>query len=272
LDDSIIGNVQMGIQVNDALNSLILSIPDLGVKETVELQRFERMTLAVNSYQLQRIGAALFDTISSPILRSQLVSSFPCHSRRAHRFRRQLALAFALDSPRRLTSDVANAALINHILVSLTQSPTYIISANTDYLKLNATLSMLDVALDIGFSDFTFLPKNETGTTADNQANGRPAKLQVNEEENEFNAGIDMIAKRIREIMAKVVDTGASHMRRTEAKSTADRVVHRLEGSVRTKPKAARDWFGSGREDTVSKAFMESFVGKGKQESIITMP
>jgi hypothetical protein len=173
-------------------------------------------------------------------------------------------LAFALNSPRRLSSDVTNPALINHILVSLNKSSLYIISPSTDYLALKATLSLLDIALDVGFSNFTFLQKAPAVASTDVKPNARPVKRQVNEKEKEFNAGVDMIAKRVREIMAKVVDTGASHMRRTEAKSAADRMVQRLEGSVRTQTKATRDWFGNGKEDEVSKAFMESFIGKGK--------
>jgi hypothetical protein len=270
-DDSIIEDVKTGIQINIALNNLLLSIPILEEKETVGLCDLKSTNNPANSYQLHRISKTLFETVSSPTLRSQLVISLPCHSRRAHLFRRQLALAFALNSSRRLTSDVANPALTNHVLVSLTQSPTFTISSDTDYLTLNATLRMLDVALDAGFSDFAFLSKSSTCTATEVQTNERPVIKQVNEKEIEFNAGVDMIVKRIREIMAKVVDTGASHMRRTEAKSTADRMVHRVEASVRTKPKAARDWFSDGREDTVSKAFMESFVGKGKLEATVAV-
>jgi hypothetical protein len=128
---------------------------------------------------------------------------------------------------------------------------------------------MLDIALDIGFSDFSFLGTNSSKANVNSA--GRPTKKPVNEKEQVFNADVDMIVKRLREIMAKVVDTGASHMRRTEAKSVADRLVQRMEWSVRTRPKPVRDWYSDGREPTESKAVMESFVGKGKGPRDIPM-
>lgn len=232
-------------KIEDALTQLVSTILDANVEET-----------------LRRISTSLFETISSPVLRHQLITSLPYSTPRTHLFRRRLALAFALNSFKRLSSDMTNPALTHHIILCLQKSSTYTISPTTDYTKLRAALNMLDIGIDVGFSDFSFLHKSSpTEKPSASLTDGRVVK-EVNEEERKFNTDVDFIVKELREIMARVVDTGATHMRRTEAKGALERLVQRLEYSVRTKPKAARDWFRDGREGTENKALMESWVGK----------
>jgi hypothetical protein len=84
--------------------------------------------------------------------------------------------------------------------------------------------------------------------------------------EKQFNVGIDMLAQEIRETMARIVDAGMSSLRKTEAKAAAQRLEQRLTCAVRTREKAARDWFNEGKEDVVKREFMEKWFKRDDKE------
>ena len=117
---------------------------------------------------------------------------------------------------------------------------------------------MLDVAIDVGFSDFSWL----RGST-------QPS-VEEREMEKQFNVGVDMLAQEIREIMARIVDAGMTSLRRTEAKATAQRLEQRLMCAVRTREKVARDWFNEGKEDLLRKEFMEKWFKREGKERVGT--
>jgi hypothetical protein len=259
-DDSVVQDGYLGVRIEAAIDTLLKTVPG---------ENFEQEILLV--------GEILFDTVKSPVLRLQLISALPCYSVETHHFRRQLALAFALNSARHLESALDNSKLINHILLSLQKSKHFRINKKTDYTITDAYFSMLDVAIDIGFSDCNFASASPAdsgiGAAEDQPEASRKSlfaprnlhKALINAKEKAFNEDIDLLSKEIRDIMSLILDSGASDMSRTECKATAGRVVKRLENGVRTKVKPTKDWYNRNEK---GKSLMEGFVRKEPVEQL----
>ncbi|KIW09241.1 uncharacterized protein PV09_00167 [Verruconis gallopava] len=200
-----------------------------------------------------RILNSTFESVQAPSLRQQLLAALPASSFRAHHFRRLLAVAFALDKRKFLKSSLHNPALTARMLLLFEASSPLRVTSSTDYSELRARLSMLDVAIDVGFSDFAFLDQETGGDSSD--------RRQV---EKKFNQGIDRLANAVRDLTARIVDAGAAHMSRTEAKILAERVAQRLEFGVRTRERPPKDWFCE--IDRMNKmAFMKGWMGKNEE-------
>jgi hypothetical protein len=195
------------------------------------------------------IAGLIYNAIDSPTLRLQLVNALPAATPNTHLFRRKLALAFILDKERHLNAELTNPALTARMLLLFQKGGTLRPTATTDYQDLRARLSLLDIALDIGFSDFDFLE------TRDKAA------------EKQFNESIDRLAATVRETAARIIDAGAAHMARTEAKVVAERLVQRLEFAVRTREKPVKDWFGEVEREG-KKEFMKGWVNGAKKEEL----
>ena len=113
-----------------------------------------------------------------------------------------------------------------------------------DFWALIALTSVLDTAIDSvtgrdGFPD-------------------RKAEAQ-------FNQDVDVLADRIKAIFTSIQDSGASHLKRTEAKEGLQALHYRLIYGVRTKPRPKKSWFGSseaGEWDGLKKseAVMDRFL------------
>jgi hypothetical protein len=93
-----------------------------------------------------------------------------------------------------------------------------------DYSELGAITSLLNIVIDLGRTTPTFSDK---------------------ESERSFNADVDALADRIKKIFSSIEDTGASHLRRTEAKQSLEALHYRIVYSVRSKPPAKKSLFGS---------------------------
>ena len=239
LDDSVWRDGQIQLLIEQTLTSLFDNISETELEST-----------------LNAISHMVYETISSPVLRNKLISALPRSSPRTHLFRRRLALSFALETSQHIEKSMANPKLTDHILVYLNGSPLFRISSSTNYRVLSARFTMLDVAIDSGFSDFSWL----RGSTQ--------SSCEEREMEKQFNVGVDMLAQEIREIMARIVDAGMTSLRRTEAKAAAQRLEQRLICAVRTREKAARDWFNEGKEDILRKEFMEKWFKQEGKETV----
>jgi len=113
-----------------------------------------------------------------------------------------------------------------------------------DFCELAALISILDVAIDS--------VTNRDGFT------DRKAETQ-------FNQDVDMLADRIKAIFTSIQDSGASHLKRTEAKEGLQALHYRLIYGVRTKPRPKKAWFESseaGDQDGLKKseAVMNKFL------------
>ncbi|TID19476.1 hypothetical protein E2P81_ATG06643 [Venturia nashicola] len=248
-DDSVIQNCHLGVRIEATIDKLLQVIPE---------GEFEQ--------EILDIGGRLFTTVKSAVLRHQLISALPCYSSRSHRFRRQLALAFALKSAKHLESSLENSKTISHVLLSLQDSKHFRITKKTDWTVMEAYFGMLDVAVDVGFSDLDFAPDSGPHATKKGpevvQKNPFAARAArevalINVKEDAFNDEIDGLTREVRDIMSLILDSGTSNMARTECKATAGRFVKRLENGVRTKTKPAKDYYNRNEQ---GQGLMQDFV------------
>jgi len=108
-------------------------------------------------------------------------------------------------------------------------SARFRISKDTDYAELDASLSILDIAVD----------------------NGRSDGVDIGNEHRElaFNRQIDELGACIKALWSAINDAGASFISRIDAKETMEEIRHRLIYTVRTRPKAKRSVFDAPEAD-----------------------
>lgn len=141
------------------------------------------------------------------------------HTSLTHLFRHHLALTFLFDSPSKFPSFPLSVPRLTHHLQTSRQFSIHI---NTNYADLSALISILDICL--------FAP---------------PHPL-TKDEETAFNKDIDALAAQLRLMFTRIIDTGASHMTRTEAKEVINRVYYKLIYGVRTRQRPKKSIFSSG--------------------------
>jgi hypothetical protein len=156
-------------------------------------------------------------------LRLQLLNCLPSHTPRLHLFRRRLALTFFYNDSSYLTCPEGDLLKIQRIIRELEKSE-FNIDSSTDYTRLSSLISILDICVDDGASPSSFTDRNQ---------------------ENAFNTDIDNLAKQLKSMFTKIVDTGASYMARTEAKEVLERAHYRLVFAVRTKERPKNSIFES---------------------------
>lgn len=140
----------------------------------------------------------------------------------------RLAVAFLIRNPSPLTESpetVLDIKRITHIL----QHPRFDVKrhkgkgrAEYDYGELGATIALLNIAIDTGWTGLGF-----------------PSK----EAEKAFNADVDALADRIRKIFTTIEDSGVSHLKRTLAKEGLEALHYRVLYSVRSKPPPKKPLF-----------------------------
>ena len=182
-----------------------------------------------------------FNSITDASLRLRLLQSVLASSHRLILLRRRLALAcFFQDIGyfRQQTDDTLDLKRIARHL----EGPHFMISNATNYGELAARIGLLSIAIDCGD------PSSTPRTT---------------EEEKVFNQSIDVLSLKIKSMFADIVDTGASHMGRTEAKEVLEAFQYRLSYGIRTKVPPKKCMFGDSTFE--SAAMMETFMERGKR-------
>ena len=185
--------------------------------------------------------SAVFNSITDASLRLRLLQSILASSYRLILLRRRLALACFFQDigySRQQTDDTLD---LNRIARHL-EGPHFMISNATNYGELAARIGLLSIAID----------------------SGDPSSTPCNtEEEKVFNQDVDVLSLKIKSMFADIVDTGASHMGRTEAKEVLEAFQYRLSYGIRTKVPPKKCMFGDSTFE--SAAMMETFMGKGKR-------
>ena len=119
------------------------------------------------------------------------------------------------------------------------------IDKETNFTELAAAISILDAGL----------------------GSGDPPHPGINKAaEKEFNEHVDKISYKIRSISTSIVDTGASQLRRTEAKESLECFNFRLMYDVRTAPRTKNNRFMT---ENIKK-FLESRQTKDELVSAAT--
>ena len=122
-------------------------------------------------------------------------------------------------------------------------APRFAINKATEYTELTATISILNVGLDCGDPPLAGIDKNA---------------------ETAFNQEVDELSYRAKSIFTQIIDTGASQLKRTEAKEMLEGLYFRLMYAVRTEPKPKNNRLGQSNGDRSWK--IKDFLEKRQAE------
>lgn len=244
LDRDLMSDAQVSSKVEEVLE-VLLSLPDVDLRSHVS----------------ERILTDLGQRLKDATLQAQLLSHILPTSDTACRLRILLAQTFLLgvDVFKEITSispQISLELLAEHVSTSPSFDTRRRKAAhNLDYVALQALTHILDVAVSDG---------------------GRPETFSSRVEERAFNKSVDHLADSVRSTFVSIVDAGASHMTRTEAKDVLQALHWRLLYSVRTEVRPKRNIFDgkTGRireaeevhEEEKSKDFMQTFLAKRKEK------
>ena len=193
----------------------------------------------------------VFKSITDASLRLRLLQNIPASSHRLILLRRRLALACFFRDIRYLSQHKDNTTALKSIARYL-EGPQFIIGKATVYSELAAAIGILSIAVDCG---------------------DPPSSPCAIIEEKAFNCDIDALSLKLNSMFADIVDTGASHMGRTESKEMLEAFQYWLSYGVRTKHPPKKSLFGdSTLEGIASRHMMEAFVERGKQDTAFTVP
>ena len=205
-------------------------------------------------------------------IRCRAVISLPAFSERSHRLRGLLAahLITSRTDEEQYKADMTDPEWADVILVRLKKAPELKITESTNYALLNSLISILDIAIDAGFSDLAFRSYNPLpARPAAPFGKGSTMSLA----ESAFNSQIDAITSQLRLMSSRIRDAGTSHLRRTEAKSAIERLVVRLENSVRTRPRPRKGIFGgnTGEQRTFLSSFLKQVETSGEENDSVSV-
>ncbi|KPI42613.1 uncharacterized protein AB675_9786 [Cyphellophora attinorum] len=201
-------------------------------------------------------------TLHEPTLQARLLEHIRPTSECAINTRITLAnlFLFGVSSPQ--TSSIASRPpgvylpALTRLILTSDDFATARLRTTLNYTDLRARTIILDIAISDG---------------------GRPASFPSGtyQKASDFNREIDALATAVRKTWRNIADTGASHMKRTEAKEKLDCVYHRLVYVVRTEPPQKRHVFdpttgklGDGdevREKERGRVAMKKFLEITKQ-------
>jgi hypothetical protein len=262
-----------------ALAELILLNNDEHVREDMDMQiHIERAMCSIleshsSDENLQTVYRETTrqilhaSSISRHIL-SRAIASIPATILPLHQLRRKLSLHILLDASIDEDIDTTSPTIGLRLLQRLKKHASFHISETTDYVTFHSLIDLIDIAVDVGFSDFAFLssesqPQHKVGPPTKSLF-GHTA-ISQSPAETTFNAQIDDLVSRLRSMGSKIRDAGTSHLKRTEAKSALERLVVRLEAAVRTKPKLRKGVFDrSGNSASAMKGFLKRVESQGE--------
>lgn len=244
LDAGLMNDARVSSAVEDSLSKLI---------ETSQQKGGQRIATS--------LVADLGTHLNNATLQAQLLRHILCTSCLAATTRIQLAQEFLLHTGSNInhndSTHVDSLVIDIDVLTSYLHSgpfDTTVRSMETrpDYTKMTALTQLLDIAIADG---------------------GRPASFESRAEEVAFNRKIDTLADRVKAVFASIADTGASHMRRTEAKEALNVLHYRLLYAIRTEPRPKKNVFGGQdgeeyRTEERSKGFMAQYLARKKGRKV----
>lgn len=225
-------SVVKSFEINEAVKTSILNIfdclPEEGQDQEVILRcPFVQTQSKSLSIQLQDISTKIYSFVEDSTLRLQMLQNIPSSSPQLSILRRRVALAFFFENKDYLCKnpkDLVDMKAIAHQL----RKPRFKIRNDTDYTELAAVVAILNIGFDNG---------NPPLSGSDKDIVDR------------FNKRIDSLSDCIHEMFSHIVDTGASHMKRTQAKQILELFHSKLLYDVRTKPKPKTMMFESSKTE-----------------------
>ncbi|KIW20369.1 hypothetical protein PV08_00944 [Exophiala spinifera] len=211
IDSELMGDVRVSVKVEDTLHVLLdLPHPDM------------------RAHVLERILTDMGKNLQDPTLQVHLLSHILPVSRSALRARLVLAQTFIL-GPDSLQDGrpLPQVGYLDTLTQHVSRHPLFRPHRhrdpkNVDYTALRALTHVLDAAIADG---------------------GRPANVDSPADKVTFNRSVDTIADAVRSTLVSIIDTGASHLSRTEAKAALQALYWRLLFSVRTEPRPKKNIF-----------------------------
>jgi len=171
----------------------------------------------------------------------------PAWSARLILLRQRLSLTFFFQDPRYLTKSADYTIDINLITRRL-QVSQFTITNATDFSDLAASISILSIGID---------------------RIDRPSSPCSKDAELAFNRDVDSLTSKINSMFNNIVDTGASHMKRTEAKEVLECFQRRLEYAVRTKPKPKKKMVFGEDEVVPLQEKMKAFLNDRRSTDLL---
>ena len=248
LDQSIVKN----FHATNAIGELFSKLADLYPEEDNDPEVRSRAmveTAELNTipHQLQTMLHTIHHSITDASLLLLLLQTIPPLPRLVL-FRQRLALSFFFANPYYFSAEPEDLIDFRSIAAHL-ENPQYTINSATDYSSLAASIDILSIAVGCG-----------------NPLSPEAAK----EDKAALNADVDILAKKIRAMFTQIIDTSASHMKRTEAKEILEAFHSRLLFAVRTNPPPKKKVFG----DEVARQVgdMDAFVVRKKENVGFEIP
>lgn len=212
LDQEMMSDMRISAAV-EGLLELLLSLPDPDTR----------------SHVMERVLDDMGHHLKSPVLQAQLLGHILPTSSSTVKIRILLARSFLL-GPQAVSlsnfssTDLSLEPLNNHITtsVSFDTSRAGRTSDQIDYIALKALTHILDIAISDG---------------------GRPSNFETRADEIAFNRSVDRLADTVRTKYISILDSGASHMSRTEAKDVLRSLHWRMLYSVRTEVRLKKGVF-----------------------------
>ncbi|EFE39452.1 hypothetical protein TRV_05849 [Trichophyton verrucosum HKI 0517] len=203
------------------------------------------------NFQAHELAQNTYQTFKDTTLQCLLLKNIPPITPEISLFRCRLASAFLFMDSSPL--DKSDSELINlRKISSQLKGERFKVNEHRpedkepfDFANLAALTTILDVAIDSGTLQRSFSDK---------------------EGEIEFNKQVDKLADRVKAIFTAIQDSGASHMKRTEAKESLQALHYRLVYTVRTKPVLKKSYFVSSNDDGYAgvsgkRDILEKFLG-----------
>lgn len=244
--DSIVPDAAPSMTTAALLDLAMINI-DEHVKQTVGLSHnvascIEQMLdeLSEEAFEMliiEAIGTLFLPDHLNALTRCRIIAALPAGTERSYRLRRRLALECFSTTPDRKTADSQD--WLQSIITSLQSNPEFEMSERTDFNLLLVMIDVLDIAISSGFTPWSELhpPQAESTGPFSRPAKPTPAAKHHNNQ-------IDAIVSELNYIASRIRDAGTTHLRRTEVKSATERLIVRLECSVRTKMKPKKSVFG----------------------------
>lgn len=182
----------------------------------------------------------VYNTITNVALRSQLLKNFQLITPDMAALKCRLANAFLFEDLSPLDGALEHVVNLKRITSHLKKSKYFKVNRRAhpesgkpfDYARLLSFTSILDAAIGSGIAQGPFLDKKA---------------------EFDFNWVVDDLANRVKSIFTSIQDTGASHLKRTEAKEDLQALHYRLIYGVRTKPRPKKSLFTSQQIEAINE-------------------
>lgn len=214
LDQQVIADNRACLAVQDLLTKLI-NHPDLDSQYHIH----------------ERLFSDLSTNIKEPALQAQFLLQLLPTSPVSARFRIKIATMFLIgcESPEECLNPSTSLQYLGMLTNHLSASPLFTMTKSKSILSSAENykaLKFLTIVLDAAIAD------------------GHPPSAFANRSEEEnFNIDVDQLANHIHSLFVSIADSGASHMRRTEAKEVLQELHVKLLHAIRTKPKKKRHVF-----------------------------